>query len=145
MAPSSGKPFSRTMAAVISFWSGSTMRSPITVPRSAANADSTCSALASSLRLPLSVLPSMAMCRALPSPSANLPSAAASELVLDRPMAAREFEQTRRPGLGGGEAGDNIGDLGADLVADLARALDACNLGGAGPVEMRNHLGADLD
>jgi len=51
-----GHPLSSTIAAVISFWSGSTARSPITAPSSVANAHSTCSGLASSLRLPFSVL-----------------------------------------------------------------------------------------
>jgi hypothetical protein len=40
--------------------------------------------------------------------------------VFDRPVVSLQFEQSRRAGLGRGEAGDEIGDFGADLVADPA-------------------------
>ena len=49
------------------------------------------------------------------------------------------------PGLGCGQAGDKVGDLGADLVADAALALDARDLGGARPREVRDDFGADRD
>ena len=65
--------------------------------------------------------------------------------VFDRPVVALQFEQSPRAGLGSGEAGDEIGDLCADLVADLARALDARDLGGTGPLQVRDDLGADRD
>jgi hypothetical protein len=51
-------------------------------------------------------------------------------------MIALQREQSRRAGFIRGEAGDEISDLRADLVADLACALDARDLGGAGPCEM---------
>ena len=81
IAPSRGNPLSRAIAAVISFWSGSTTRSPTTAPSSLAKADSTCSGLASSRRLPFNVLPSMAMCRA-------------------RSLAEREFAERRGECIG---------------------------------------------
>ena len=48
-------------------------------------------------------------------------------------------------GLGGSQAGDNIGGLRADFSANLAGAFDAGDLGGAGPVKVSNDLGADRD
>jgi hypothetical protein len=42
------------------------------------------------------------------------------EPVFDRPVVPLQLEQSRRAGLGRGEAGDEIGDLGAGLVADPA-------------------------
>ena len=42
--------------------------------------------------------------------------------VFDAPVGAREMKEPFWPGLGGGQAGDEVGDLGADLVADAGRA-----------------------
>ena len=67
------------------------------------------------------------------------------QLVFDGPVGADEFEQPLGPGLGCGQTGDEIDDLGAVLVADPARALDARDLGGARPVEVRDDFGADGD
>lgn len=67
------------------------------------------------------------------------------QLVLDAPVGAREREEALWPGLGCGEAGDEIGDLDADLVADAAFARDARDLGGARPFEVWDDLGADRD
>jgi hypothetical protein len=44
------------------------------------------------------------------------------QLVFDAPMAARQGQEALGPGR---QAGDDVGDLDALLVADLARALDA--------------------
>ena len=65
--------------------------------------------------------------------------------VLDCPVVPFQFEKSHRAGFSWGKAGDEIGDLGADLVADLACALDACDLGGAWPLQVRHDLGADRD
>jgi hypothetical protein len=65
--------------------------------------------------------------------------------VLDGPMAARQVKQAFRTGLGGGQAGDDISGVCADFSADLADAFDAGDLGGAGPIKVRNDLGADRD
>jgi len=67
------------------------------------------------------------------------------QLVFDAPVGAREMKEPFWPGLGCGQAGDKVGDLGADLVADAALALDACDLGGARPREVRDDFGADRD
>lgn len=53
------------------------------------------------------------------------------ELVLDRPMAARQLDKRAGPASVAERAADNTGDL----AANLARAADARDLGGAGPVE----------
>ena len=42
------------------------------------------------------------------------------QAVLDRPVISGQLEQPRGSRLGGSEAGDDIGDLDADLVADTA-------------------------
>lgn len=65
--------------------------------------------------------------------------------VLDGPVAARQLQQPFGTGLGGGEAGDDIGGLRAGLSACLAGAFDAGNLGGAGPRQVRDDLGAGCD
>ena len=67
------------------------------------------------------------------------------QLVFDAPVGAREMKEPFWPGLGCGQAGDKVDDLGADLVADAALALDACDLGGARPREVRDDFGADRD
>ena len=67
------------------------------------------------------------------------------QLVFDAPVGARETQEPLWPCLGCGQARDNVGDLGADLVADAALPLDACDLGGARPFEVRDDLGADRD
>ena len=67
------------------------------------------------------------------------------QLVFDAPVGAREPKEPLRPGLAFGQAGDEIGDLDADLVADAALAFDARDLGGARPGEMGDDFGADRD
>ena len=64
--------------------------------------------------------------------------------ILDAPVGAHEGEQPLRAGLGGGQARHEIGDLGRGLAGFLAHALDAHHLGRTGPLQMRNHLAADL-
>lgn len=53
--------------------------------------------------------------------------------VFDAPVGAGEMKEPLWPGLCRGQAGDQVGDLGADLVADAALPRDAGNLGGARP------------
>lgn len=65
--------------------------------------------------------------------------------ILDRPVVSLQLKQAARASLGSGEAGDEISDLDADLVTDPACAFDACNLGGARPIQVRHDLGADRD
>jgi hypothetical protein len=54
-------------------------------------------------------------------------------------------EQSRGGGLNCGEAGDEIDDLDAQLVADPACAFEACYLCGAGPCDVRDDFQADRD
>jgi hypothetical protein len=48
-------------------------------------------------------------------------------------VGAGERQKPIRPGLGGAQAGDEVGDLDAHLVADPTFPLDASDLGGARP------------
>ena len=54
-------------------------------------------------------------------------------------------KQPLRPGNGCRQAGDDVGDLDAALVADFARALDPGHLGGTRPLQMRHDLRARRD
>lgn len=65
------------------------------------------------------------------------------QLIFNAPVGAREIKEALWPCLGCGEAGDKVGDLGADLVTDAALPLDAGDLGGARPGEVRDDFGAD--
>lgn len=65
--------------------------------------------------------------------------------VLDGPVTARQLQQALGTGLGRGQAGDDISGLCAGFSAYLADALDARNLGGAGPVKVGDNLGADCN
>ena len=67
------------------------------------------------------------------------------QAVLDAPMGAHERQQPIGTGFDRGQAGDEVGDLGTDLVADAALAPDARDLGRTGPVEVLDDLGADRD
>ena len=60
-------------------------------------------------------------------------------------MCAGQVQQAFGTGLGGGQAGDDIGGLRADFSAYLADAFDARNLGGARRFEMGDDLGANRD
>jgi hypothetical protein len=64
--------------------------------------------------------------------------------VPEAPVRPRQREQTGRRGFGLGEAGDEIGDLGAGLGPDLARGGDAHNLGRARLCERSDDFGTDL-
>jgi hypothetical protein len=63
--------------------------------------------------------------------------------VFDAPVGAGEMQEPLWPGLRCGQAGDEVGDLGADLVADAALPRDAGDLGGARPGEVRDDFGAN--
>ncbi len=81
--------------------------------------------------------------RAGPDPAAVLVEAHVAhvmELVFDAPVGAIEGKQAFGSGLTGRQAGDEIGDLTADFVADDARALDPHGLGRARPSQMRHDL-----
>lgn len=67
------------------------------------------------------------------------------QAVFDAPVGAGEMKEPLWPGLCRGQAGDQVGDLGADLVADAALPRDAGNLGGARPCKVRDDFGADRD
>ena len=65
------------------------------------------------------------------------------QLIFNAPVGAREMKEPLWPCLGCGEAGDKVGDLGADLVTDATLPLDARDLGGARPGEVGDDFGAD--
>jgi hypothetical protein len=65
--------------------------------------------------------------------------------VFDAPVGAIEREKARGRGVGNGQACDQIDHFDADFAVDLAGAGQACDLGEAGPVEMRYGFGADRD
>ena len=67
------------------------------------------------------------------------------QLIFNAPVGACDLKEPIRAGLGLGQAGDKVGNLDADLVADAALPLDAHDLGGARPFEVRDDLGADRD
>src|SRR3954468_4513779 len=67
------------------------------------------------------------------------------KLVLDAPMGAGEAQQALRRGSLGRQAGDEIDDLSARLAGDLARALEAGDLGEPRPGQIGDDLAADRD
>ena len=71
--------------------------------------------------------------------------AAPVQAVLAERVGAPERRQGIGIGLLRGEAGEGIGDLSADPSRLLADALDAADLGGGGPAEMRYALAADAE